>query len=172
MNGPTGHWLELNCEVCVVTGAASGIGAAVARSLAQAGARVALLDRDLAGGEKLAAELVALGGTAVAVACDTSQEVSVSAAAERVQAEMGPCHALVNNAGLLRAGALAGVSIGDWNAVLAVNLTGYLLCARAFGAPMRQAGRGGTSSMLMDMVARPGFNMAPTPVASGVPLSS
>lgn len=61
---------------------------------------------------------------------------------------------LVNNAGVLCAGALADVGIGDWNALLAVNLTGYLLCARAFGAPMRLAGRASMSSMMMNMVPR------------------
>jgi NAD(P)-dependent dehydrogenase (short-subunit alcohol dehydrogenase family) len=131
------HWLELEGKVCAVTGAASGIGAAVARSLAQVGAKVALLDRDAAGCEKIAAELVALGATAIAVACDTSSEASVNAAAQRVLGDLGRCDVLVNNAGMLRAGGLADVSLDDWNAVLAVNLTGYLLCARAFAAQMR-----------------------------------
>ena len=56
--------------------------------------------------------------------------------------ELGPCYSLINNAGILRAGGLDAVSLDDWNAVLAVNLTGYLLCARAFGAQMRAAGGG------------------------------
>lgn len=101
-----------------------------------------MLDRDAAGGQKVAAELVAGGAAALAVACDTSSEASVNAAAQRVLAELGPCFALINNAGMLRPGGLADVSLADWNAVLAVNLTGYLLCARAFSAQMRQAGRG------------------------------
>ncbi|WP_367846889.1 SDR family NAD(P)-dependent oxidoreductase [Rhodoferax sp. WC2427] len=136
------HWLQLDGQVCAVTGAASGIGAAIARSLAQAGARVALLDRDLAGCEHIASELTAQGASALAVACDVASEASVQAAAQQVQAAWGPAYALINNAGMLRAGGLAEVSLDDWNAVLAVNLTGYLLCARAFGAQMRQAGRG------------------------------
>ncbi len=136
------HWLQLGGQVCVVTGAASGIGAAVARSLAQAGAKVGLLDRDAAGCEKVAGELAAQGATALCVTCDIASEASVKAAAQRVQAELGPCHALINNAGLLRAGGLADVSLEDWNTVLAINLTGYLLCARAFALPMRAAGRG------------------------------
>lgn len=136
------HWLELDGQVCAVTGAASGIGAAIAHSLAQVGAQVALLDRDAAGCQKIAAELVASGATAIAVSCDTSSESSVNAAAQRVRDELGPCDALINNAGMLRPGGLAEVSLDDWNAVLAVNLTGYLLCARAFGAQMREMGRG------------------------------
>lgn len=136
------HWLGLEGQVCVVTGAASGIGAAVARGLAQAGASIALLDRDLAGAEQVASELIADGAAALAVRCDIADEASVQAAAQRVQAELGSCYALVNNAGLLRAGDLTDVSLADWNYVLSVNLTGYLLCARAFAKPMREAGRG------------------------------
>lgn len=135
-------WLGLEGRVCVVTGAASGIGAATARSLAQAGARVALLDRDTAGCEKVAAEISAQGATALAVSCDTASEASVNAAAQRVQTGLGGCYALINNAGLLRAGGLADVSLDDWNTVLSINLTGYLLCARAFSRPMREAGQG------------------------------
>jgi glucose 1-dehydrogenase len=135
-------WLDLTGKVCVVTGAASGIGAATARSLAAAGARVALLDRDAAGCEKVAADISARGSAAVAVTCDISSEASVNAAAQQVAARLGACYALVNNAGLLRSGGLADVSLDDWNAVLSVNLTGYLLCARAFSKPMRDAGRG------------------------------
>ena len=136
------EWLGLQGQVCVVTGAASGIGAAVASSLAAVGARVALLDRDVEGAERAAAALRAQGAQALAVGCDISNEASVLAAAQQVQAELGTTHALINNAGLLRSGSLADVSLDDWNAVLSVNLTGYLLCSRAFSAPMRRAGQG------------------------------
>lgn len=142
MSAANRHWLGLEGKVCVVTGAASGIGAATARSLAACGAKVALLDRDVAGCRSLAAELQAQGASAVAVACDTSSEEQVHAAAANVLATLGPCHALINNAGMLRPGALTEVSLSDWNAVLAVNLTGYLLCARAFAAHMRKLGGG------------------------------
>jgi glucose 1-dehydrogenase len=138
----SGDWLGLQGQVCAVTGAASGIGAAIARSLAMLGAKVALLDRDVAGCEKLASDLAAKGATALAISCDTASQSSVHAAAEYVQSQLGPCNVLVNNAGLLRPSGLAEVSLEDWNAVLAVNLTGYLLCAQAFGAQMRQAGGG------------------------------
>lgn len=138
----THHWLGLEGQICVVTGAASGIGAAIARSLSRAGARVALLDRDTAGCEKVTAELRAQGADAIAVTCDIASEASVNAAAARVQAELGACHALINNAGLLRSGGLDDVSLDDWNKVLSINLTGYLLCARAFSKPMREAGLG------------------------------
>ena len=137
-----GHWLGLSARVAVVTGAASGIGAAIARSLAQAGAHVALLDLNIQGAQALAQEICNAGGTAIAVACDIASEPDVAEAARQVEAALGPAEVLVNNAGFLRAGALADVSLDDWSRVLAVNLTGYLLCARAFGRAMRVAGQG------------------------------
>ncbi|PXX95112.1 SDR family NAD(P)-dependent oxidoreductase [Halomonas sp. LBP4] len=135
-------WLGLAGMVQVVTGAASGIGAGIARALAEAGADVALLDRNLAGCEALAGDLDGLPGRRLALACDIADEAQVRRAAAAVEEALGPCQGLVNGAGILRPGGLAEVSLADWNAVLAVNLTGYLLCARAFGQPMRDRGRG------------------------------
>ena len=130
------HWLGLQGRVVAVTGAASGIGAATARGLAEAGAHVALVDRDADGAQRhataLAAEFGPSGVRTLAVACDIASEEQTLAAAQKVQAELGDVAALINNAGLLRPGALDRVSLADWNTVLGVNLTGYLLCARAF----------------------------------------
>jgi NAD(P)-dependent dehydrogenase (short-subunit alcohol dehydrogenase family) len=136
------HWLDLEGQVCVVSGAGSGIGAAIAQGLAEAGARVALLDRDVEAAERVAAALRDQGAAALAVACDIADEAAVLAAARQVREQLGPCAVLVNNAGLLRAGSLEAVPIAQWNEVLAVNLTGYLLCARAFGRDMIASGRG------------------------------
>jgi len=135
-------WLGLSGRVAVVTGAASGIGKAVAAALADAGAAVALLDKNQAGCDAVAQRLTAAGARAIALGCDTADEAAVKAAADAVRRALGPCGVLVNNAGFLRAGPLESLSLADWNAVLAVNLTGYLLCAQAFGADMRAAGRG------------------------------
>src|SRR5512140_1952727 len=136
------NWLELRNKVCVVTGAASGIGAAIARNLAHVGAQVALLDRNETGCQQVAGQLVEEGAIAIAVGCDVSDPASVKAAADQVKRRMGACYALINNAGMLRPGGLSDVSLEDWNAVLAVNLTGYLLCARAFSVQMREVGIG------------------------------
>jgi NAD(P)-dependent dehydrogenase (short-subunit alcohol dehydrogenase family) len=138
----SGQWLGLRGRVCVVTGAGSGIGAAIAEGLAAAGASVALLDRNGPAVERTAAGLRARGADALAVHCDISDEAAVHAAADRVRNDLGACHALVNNAGMLRPGALETVSIAEWNDVLAVNLGGYLVCAREFGRDMLQHGRG------------------------------
>ncbi len=136
------HWLDLAGRNYVVTGAASGIGLAVAESLVRVGAHVALVDRDGAGAERAAQHLRTQGARAVAVECDIADEACVQRAAERVRRDLGRVAGLVNNAGLLRPGALADVSIADWNLVLAVNLTGYLVCSRAFGQDMLEAGHG------------------------------
>ncbi|WP_042264429.1 SDR family NAD(P)-dependent oxidoreductase [Paraburkholderia heleia] len=139
-SGPYG--LNLDGKVCVITGAGSGIGAGIARAFASVGAHVALVDRNLAGAQDVAAELRETGAVAQAFACDVSEEASVAAAADEVRVVLGSVSVLVNNAGLLRAGSLETVSIADWNQAIAVNLTGYLLCARAFGRDMLAAGKG------------------------------
>lgn len=135
-------FLGLAGRVCVVTGGGSGIGRAIALSFASFGARVAVLDRNASAAEACAAEIVQLGAEAVAIACDVSDPASVQAAAERSAAALGPCTILVNNAGVLRPGPLDTLTLAEWNGMLAINLTGYFLCAQAFGQQMRAAGGG------------------------------
>lgn len=141
MNKDRSDWLGLTGRVCAVSGAASGIGAQVAAHLAAVGASVALLDRNERACEAVAQSLRAQGARALAVACDISNETDSLAAARLVEAELGGCFALVNNAGMLSPGSLDEVSLQDWNTVLSVNLTGYLLTARAF-KPQLQASQG------------------------------
>jgi glucose 1-dehydrogenase len=137
------HWLSLEGRVCAVTGAASGIGLATAKALAAAGAAVAVLDRKADAAENVARTLAAEHGVStLGLGCDIGDEAAVRDAAGRVRREFGPTYGLVNNAGYLRAGALDEVSLADWNAVLAVNLTGQLICAREFGRDMLAAGKG------------------------------
>jgi len=135
-------WLGLSGRVCVVTGGGGGIGRATALSFAKAGVRVAAIDRDERGLEVTKAELRKLGDGHVLVTCDTTSEESVTAASEKIEKSLGPCSVLVNTAAILRPGALDTLSLAEWNAVLAVNLTGYFICAQVFGRQMRQLGRG------------------------------
>ncbi len=129
-------WLGLTGKRAVITGAGGGIGQVLARSFAAEGAQVVLLDRDLDRSAPLAAEL---GG--LALICDLADPDSVAEAATRVEAE-GGADVLVNAAAILRPGALDTVSTADWSAMLAVNLTGYLTAAQAFGRGMLARGRG------------------------------
>ena len=136
-------WLGLSGRVCVVTGGGGGIGRATALSFASAGARVAAIDRDQRGLEATQAELRKLGAGHLVVNCDTTSAESVTTAAGTIEKSLGPCNVLVNTAAILRPGALDTLSLAEWNGVLAVNLTGYFLCAQAFGRQMR-ANRSGS----------------------------
>jgi NAD(P)-dependent dehydrogenase (short-subunit alcohol dehydrogenase family) len=135
-------WLGLSGRVCVVTGGSGGIGRATAIGFAKAGARVAAIDRDERGLEATLAELRKLGDGHLVVGCDTTSVESVTAASETIEKSLGPCSVLVNTAAILRPGALDTLSLAEWNNVLAVNLTGYFICAQSFGRHMRTLGRG------------------------------
>jgi NAD(P)-dependent dehydrogenase (short-subunit alcohol dehydrogenase family) len=135
-------WLGLSGRVCVVTGGGGGIGRATAVSLAKAGARVAAIDRDERGLATTEAELHKVGRGHLVTRCDTTSAESVTAASGTIETSLGPCGVLVNTAAVLRPGGLDTLSLAEWNAVLAVNLTAYFLCAQTFGRQMRQLGRG------------------------------
>lgn len=132
------NWLGLEGKTAVITGAGGGIGQALARAFAGQGVRVVLLDREEERTAPLAAEL---GQGAFTIACDLSQAEEIAAAALKVEAQ-GGADILVNNAGILRPGPLESVSQADWSAMLAVNLTGYLAAAQAFGKGMIERGQG------------------------------
>lgn len=144
MNNYKSHdWLGLNSAVCVVTGAAGGIGAVVARELVNQGASVVLLDLDLSKCTELAANLSEQSGVQItALACDISDPHSVRQAAAQVQERYGRCDILINNASVLRPASLENITLEQWNQVLSVNLSGYLLCAQAFGQQMLAQGSG------------------------------
>jgi NAD(P)-dependent dehydrogenase (short-subunit alcohol dehydrogenase family) len=131
-----GDWLGLAGKVCVVTGAGGGIGRAVAAGFAAAGAKVALLDLNEATLAGTTRGLAPTGAQTVAHVCDTTKVDLVRAVAERVERDLGSADVLVNNAGILRPGPLESLKLEEWNQILAVNLTGYFLCAQAFGRQM------------------------------------
>ena len=127
---------ELEGRVAVVTGAGRGIGGRTAVRLASDGADVAVIDINEEATRATVAEIEALGRRAVGVACDVSDEASVTAAAERVQSELGPIGVLVNNAGVLRDNLVFKMSVSDWDTVLGVHLRGAFLWSRAAQAQM------------------------------------
>jgi NAD(P)-dependent dehydrogenase (short-subunit alcohol dehydrogenase family) len=113
--------MRLANKVCVVTGAASGIGRAVVELFQDEGGRVAALDRSPA---------VHDGPGSLPLECDVSDEASVSLAFDRVATELGPVDALVTSAGVALESEFAETELADWNDVIAVNLTGSFLCAK------------------------------------------
>jgi NAD(P)-dependent dehydrogenase (short-subunit alcohol dehydrogenase family)/enamine deaminase RidA (YjgF/YER057c/UK114 family) len=129
-------------RVAVVTGAGRGIGAATARALADAGLSVVVAARNRDQIERQAAELVAMGRQARAVACDVTSEASVQALS-REAGELGQVAVLVNNAGAAASMPVVKTSLEEWNRLIAVNATGAFLCTRAFLPEMleRQWGR-------------------------------
>jgi 3-oxoacyl-[acyl-carrier protein] reductase len=129
-------------RVAIVTGAARGIGEATARKLAADGLAVAVVDLDEAACATTVTAIHDAGGTALAVGADVSDPVQVTAAVERVVAELGAPTVLVNNAGVLRDNLLFKMTDDDWDTVMSVHLRGAFLFSRAVQKHMVNAGWG------------------------------
>ena len=134
--------ISLAGKTAVVTGAGRGIGAACARALAGAGARVVLGARTSASVERVAADLRTIGHEAAATVCDVTDPASVDALAQFSAERFGEANILVNNAGLAHAAPLERLTLDDWNRVMAVNATGTFLCTKAFLPAMVKRGWG------------------------------
>jgi 3-oxoacyl-[acyl-carrier protein] reductase len=132
--------IDLTGKTAFVTGSTRGIGHAIARALHAAGAKVAVVGRDRARAEAVAAEL---GDRTAGVACDVAQADQVEAAIAAAERALGPIDILVNNAGLTRDNILLRLTDADWNAVLDANLKGAFHTTRAVikGMMKRRAGR-------------------------------
>ena len=129
-------------DTAIVTGAGSGIGRAIAKRLARDGYAVACNDLSMERAEAVAAEIVAAGGRAIAVAGDVAQEQAVSALVGAAEAAFGPCAALVNNAGYVHQARFVELSPADFDRMIAVHLRGTFLCTRAVLSGMLTRGRG------------------------------
>ena len=132
--------IDLTGQTAFITGSTRGIGHAIARSLHAAGAKVAIVGRDLTRARAVAAEL---GERAAGVACDVAVAAQVEAAVTAAEAALGPVTILVNNAGLTRDNLLIRLSDEEWDAVLDANLKGAFHTMRlvARGMMKRKGGR-------------------------------
>ncbi|MFE7594804.1 SDR family oxidoreductase [Kitasatospora sp. NPDC057512] len=142
---------SLAARTAVVTGAASGMGAATARLLAASGARVALLARRTERLDSLAEEITAAGGQALAVTADVTDQASVDAAAKAVHDAYGPVDLVVNNAGVMLPNPLADGRIDEWTRMVDTNLTGALRIVRAFGSDLTAAAAEGRTADLVNV---------------------
>ena len=130
-------------QVALVTGASRGIGASIARELAQAGAKVVVnYASSPAAAEAVVAEIQAAGGQAWAHQANVAEEDQVEALVKAVLEKEGRLDVLVNNAGITRDGLLMRMKSADWQSVIDLNLSGVFLCTRAVSRAMLKARNG------------------------------
>jgi len=147
---------DLQGKTALVTGAGSGIGAAIARLFARRGAAVAVVDRDAAAASRTAAEITEAGGRATPYPCDVSQPDAVEALVRAVTAASPRLDILVNNAGIAHIGTIEQTTPEDLDRVYRVNIVGVYLCARA-AVPLMLAQGGGVILNMCSIAALVGI---------------
>lgn len=153
----------LEDRIAVVTGAARGIGKAIARRLTEEGARVAIIDIDVDGATQAAAEI---GANTMAFGADITSEADVERVFAQIITEFGGLHILVNNAGIVGSDTpVHDLQVADWDRVLDVNLKGTFLCSRAAVRHMKPNKRGVIASMASISGKEGNANMAPYSVS-------
>ena len=145
------NYANLNGRTAVVTGAASGMGAATAELLAANGARVALLARRADRLAEITEKINANGGDAVAVPVDVTAPASVDNAAERVRRELGAVDLVVNSAGVMLANPIEDGRTDEWDRMIDTNLSGVLRTTRAFVPDLVAAAESGRSADLVNI---------------------
>ena len=136
--------MKLKDKVCIVTGAASGIGKEIALTYAREGGRVAIADLNQAAAQAAAEELKGQGFTAMAVGMDVTDEAQVNAAVAEVVAAWGGVDVLVSNAGIQIVHPLEDFPFAEWKKMLAIHLDGAFLTTKACLPHMYASGRGGS----------------------------
>ncbi len=148
--------LPLANRRAIVTGAGSGIGEAIAHTLADDGAQVVVADLDAHAAERVAGAIRSGAGRALAMEVDVAQEASVARLVAECVRQLGGVDLLVCNAGIGIAATVEGTSLEDWQRVLGVNLTGTFLCCRAAIPVMRRSG-GGTIVAIASVAGQVGI---------------
>ncbi|MCD0448639.1 2,3-dihydro-2,3-dihydroxybenzoate dehydrogenase [Actinocorallia sp. API 0066] len=150
----------IESKLALVTGAAQGIGAAVAATLAAAGARIAAVDRNAEGLGTIVAKLEAEGASARGHLADISDSEAVDALVRRVEDEQGPISILVNAAGVLRTGRVVELVDRDWSEVISVNAGGVVNVCRAVARRMVPRGSGTIVTIASNAAGVPRMEMA------------
>jgi NAD(P)-dependent dehydrogenase (short-subunit alcohol dehydrogenase family) len=160
---------RLDGKVAVITGAAGGLGTAIARTFAQLGATgIALLDLDGDGARRLAEALEVDGTAALAIEGDINDEKLVAGAADEVMQRFGRCDVLVNNAGMIRWSPLEDLDVAEWDASMAANLRGHFLCTKHFGRLLLAGGNGSVINVTSIAASLPdAFGGAYSPAKAG-----
>ena len=136
--------MKLKDKVCIVTGAASGIGREIARTYAREGGKIAVADLNEAAAQLAVDEIVKAGGIAMAVTMDVTNEEQVNAAVAKVVAAYGGVDVLVSNAGIQIVHPIEDFPFADWKKMLAIHLDGAFLTTKACLPHMQASGRGGS----------------------------
>ena len=136
--------MKLKDKVCIVTGAASGIGKEIALTFAREGGKVVIADMNKPAAQEAADEIVKAGGTAMAVAMDVTSEDQVNAAVAEVVAAYGGVDVLVSNAGIQIVHPIEEFPFADWKKMLAIHLDGAFLTTKACVPLMQKSGNGGS----------------------------
>jgi 3-oxoacyl-[acyl-carrier protein] reductase len=145
-------------QVAIVTGGATGIGRAIADRLAQDGAHVVLVARNLERAQAAAGEIAALGGAASAYACDVADETQVNAAFDAILKAHGRLDILVNNSGVTRDGLILRMTDAQWDEVVDTNLKGVFHCCRAAARALlkQKSGRIVNVTSVVGVIGNPG----------------
>jgi 2-deoxy-D-gluconate 3-dehydrogenase len=161
LSDPSAARFRLDGAVAAVTGGAGGIGRATCSALAEAGAHVLVADRNGDAAAVLAQELEATGSKATAYALDISEEAQVDALFADAVDRHGAIDVLVNNAGIAIRKPAAALPLADWDAVVAINMTGVFLCARAAARHMIERGKGGAIVNVASVMGLSGGGLYP-----------
>jgi 3-oxoacyl-[acyl-carrier protein] reductase len=155
--------MKLKDRVAIITGAARGIGKAIALTFVREGAKVALVDVDQKQLEALKNEIQKRKGESVNISCDITKSPEVQAMVNQVKRAFGRIDILVNNAGIIRRGTIETVTEEDWDRVIEVNLKGTFNCCKAVVEIMKEQGYGkivnvsSIAGKMGDITSAPGY---------------